>query len=772
MAVLHRLLTLTRAALAPLAGAGVLMVAVTHTQTHAQVLPAPPVSPAPVVNYEYDAQGNPTKTVQAPGVIGFGFTTSATYDKLNRAKDSTDPKAGKTQFGYNGREDLTQVTDPRNLITQTPRNGLGDATQLVSPDTGTATHTYDAAGNLQTRTDSRGVTSSYSYDALNRLTSVNHVTPGYATRNYSFNYDEANTTHGVGRLTSAISFDATFVPNPSPGSWVTAVLGSSAYSYDAWGRVVIAAQATGATAGTNSGTLSHSVTYGYDSAGRVNTVVYPSGRVLLTSYTGGLPSALSLAKDGASAPQTLLSQIQWQPFGGPRSWQWQMASGPQSHDRVYDIAGRVVRYRLGNTIRDLTYDAADRIIGYTHYDAGTAAATPALNQGFVYDELGRLTGITTASASWSIGYDANGNRTSVTLNASTSAYTTAGTSNRLASITNPARAFSYDAAGNTTADGQFTGGTYDPDGRLRTLTKAGVTSTYTYNGFGQRVRKFSSTGAASTVVFVYDQQGQLLGEYDVNGTALREYAWLGNTPVAVFTPDAANAANPPLVYYIHTDHLDTPRVVVDKNNALRWRWLAEPFGTTAPETNPSSLGAFTQNLRFPGQYADSESGLNYNYFRDYDAPTGRYVQSDPIGLQGGINTYAYSFNQPTRYTDPKGLDPFDGARPSPSPGVPGPFDVFIPGSPANQRFVDTTWRFIKKIGDMCTASDSDREKECKEQLDREEKLCVAIAGSRYGGDKAKAIRVCQTAAFNRYAACLKGTPPAERPPLTGVDTPI
>ena len=108
-------------------------------------------------------------------------------------------------------------------------------------------------------------------------------------------------------------------------------------------------------------------------------------------------------------------------------------------------------------------------------------------------------------------------------------------------------------------------------------------------------------------------------------------------------------------YFIHADHIDTPRVVVDRGNNLRWRWIAEPFGTTAPETNPASLGNFTLNLRFPGQYADSESGLSYNFFRGYDSSTGRYVQSDPIGLDGGINTYAYTANNPLLYVDPNGL---------------------------------------------------------------------------------------------------------------------
>ena len=171
---------------------------------------------------------------------------------------------------------------------------------------------------------------------------------------------------------------------------------------------------------------------------------------------------------------------------------------------------------------------------------------------------------------------------------------------------------------------------------------------------GRRVRKVASSGASSTVLFVYDQDGQILGEYSPGGNALREYVWLGSTPVAMFTPDPT-PGNPPLVYFIHADHIDTPRIVVDRSNNLRWRWIAEPFGTTAPETNPQILGAFTQNLRFPGQYFDQESGLHYNMARYYGPGEGRYAQSDPIGLDGGINTYAYVGGQPNRFTDPLGL---------------------------------------------------------------------------------------------------------------------
>ena len=620
----------------------------------AQSLPPPPVSPPPVVNYEYDAQGNPTRTVQAPGVGGFGFATSSSYDTLNRQKTSTDAKAGVTRFGYDGRDRTVQVTDPRSLVTQSSRNGLGDVTSLVSPDTGTASHTYDAAGNLTTRTDSRGVLATYSYDALNRPTSVVYTQSGQASFAYGWTYDQTGGgfSNGIGRLTST--------SHPS---------GSTQYSHDPQGRILTDTQRVSPASGANPAELAKTVAYGYDAAGHVTSITYPSGRVLGVTYTAGQPTARALAKDGTSTPAALIDGIQWEPFGGVRRWDWQLAGGPQANERVYDSSGRLVRYRLGTSIRDLTYDAGDRITAYTHYDAASAAATPALDQGFGYDELGRLTGIATATASWTIGYDANGNRTSLTLNGMASTYTTEATSNRLASISNPARGFGYDKAGNTTSDSTSYTSSYDLAGRLTALTKAGTTSSFSYDGMGRRVRKYigagTGAGAASAMIFVYDQQGQLLGEYDSSGNTIREYVWLGSTPVAVFMPDPADPtgqANPPLVYYVHTDHLDTPRVVVDMNNAIRWRWLAEPFGTTAPETDPSSLGAFTLNLRFPGQYADQETGLFYNMARYYDPSAGgRYTQPDPIGLAAGSSSlYAYVNNQPTKFVDPKGLIKWKG----------------------------------------------------------------------------------------------------------------
>src|SRR5262249_42984954 len=113
----------------------------------------------------------------------------------------------------------------------------------------------------------------------------------------------------------------------------------------------------------------------------------------------------------------------------------------------------------------------------------------------------------------------------------------------------------------------------------------------------------------------------------------------------------------PAMYYIHADHIDTPRVVTDQANKVVWRWDgADPFGANLPDEDPDGDGVrFTLNLRFPGQYHDRETGLHYNYYRDYDPSTGRYIESDPIGLSGGLNTYSYVGANPVRYSDPPGL---------------------------------------------------------------------------------------------------------------------
>ena len=110
------------------------------------------------------------------------------------------------------------------------------------------------------------------------------------------------------------------------------------------------------------------------------------------------------------------------------------------------------------------------------------------------------------------------------------------------------------------------------------------------------------------------------------------------------------------LYPVHVDHLGTPRAVTTLGGQVVWRWESDPFGELSANEDPDGDGrTFTLNLRMPGQYADEETGLFYNYFRYYDPATGRYITSDPIGLDGGLNTYSYVGENPATRADPRGL---------------------------------------------------------------------------------------------------------------------
>ncbi len=111
-----------------------------------------------------------------------------------------------------------------------------------------------------------------------------------------------------------------------------------------------------------------------------------------------------------------------------------------------------------------------------------------------------------------------------------------------------------------------------------------------------------------------------------------------------------NAGTQPELFAVHADHLDTVLLLTDNTQAVVWQYHREPFGELTAGSN-----TVRWPLRFPGQYEDQETGIFYNYFRDYDPQTGRYTQSDPIGLRGGVNTYAYVRGNPVSRIDPLGL---------------------------------------------------------------------------------------------------------------------
>jgi RHS repeat-associated protein len=169
-----------------------------------------------------------------------------------------------------------------------------------------------------------------------------------------------------------------------------------------------------------------------------------------------------------------------------------------------------------------------------------------------------------------------------------------------------------------------------------------------------KVEFFSGTtliGTAMQAPFTFTWTGAAAGAYSVTAKATDN---LGASSVTVAT-SVVVGSSPAKAYYVHSDQIDTAKLITNDAGQAVWKSDLEPFGANLPDENPQRQGAFVFNNRFPGQYSDRETGLHYNFHRDYDPQTGRYVESDPIGLSGGINTYGYVEGNPTSNVDPSGL---------------------------------------------------------------------------------------------------------------------
>ena len=257
---------------------------------------------------------------------------------------------------------------------------------------------------------------------------------------------------------------------------------------------------------------------------------------------------------------------------------------------------------------------------------------------------------------------------------------------------------------------------YTPDNRLKEAQPAtpvtyNLKSEYVYNHQGQRVQKKVYQFIAgdwqlmTENLFVYDVQGNLILEADQSGEIQKEYLYLEGIRIAqygydelqvsqaprprlaqrgfrpqlqlsVFTNSNKPAKKPEIkvaaaslvagmllqvnpgdiygevLYYYVNDHLGTPQLMVDHEGQVVWRADYDPFGAASVDPGSSTVNQH----RFPGQYADEETTLNYNYHRYYEPRTGRYITADPIGMESGLNLFEYAGNNPVNLIDPKGLE--------------------------------------------------------------------------------------------------------------------
>ncbi len=609
------------------------------------------------LTYTLDATSNRIKEEVFDPSNVLTQTRAHAYDEVNRLAKELGAQQQTTKYDYDTDGNLTGVTDPLGNLTATAYDALNRLVQITDPNAGVTRLGYDVNDQLKSVTDPRSFVTAYGYDWLGDLTTTKSPDTGAtenvydAAGNRTRRIDARGTTttytyDALNRVTALTYADggATFIYDQGANglghlTQMNDGTGQTNWTYDQHGRVLSKTQKVG--------TLSLTTIYGYDTNGRLASLTYPSGQVVTYPYTKGQVTEL----DVNNVP--LLTGIQYEPFGPARSWTW---GNGAAYARQFDQDGRAADYDVGpGRVRQIGYDQASRITGYTDTDTTQ-------NQQFGYDALGQLKDVSGNSPA-SYDYDVNGNRKSATLTPGADTYAYVPSSNQLANIAGlHPRTYSYDQAGNITRDGvNFT---YDGRGRLKQVSTTQGTVQYGLNGLGQRVTKPGQ-------VFIYDEAGHLLGEYTPQGQVVQETVYLGDTPVAVL--QGANH------FFIYADHLNAPRTIVNVSNVVVWRWDSEPFGTIQP------TGTFTYNLRYPGQYFDKATGLFYNMARDYNPLTGRYIESDPIGLVGGINTYAYVGGEPTSNTDPYGLSKLYGnwCGPDWTGGYSRPWNELTPQERAN-----------------------------------------------------------------------------------------
>lgn len=663
----------------------------------------------------YDANGEPVSVTDP-----LHQTTRQSLDGLRRPVATTFADNSSASQAWNQLDQLTQVTDPKGVQTRYQSNAFGEVVSETSPDIGTLSYQRDANGEVIAVTDAKGDTRTITRDALGRPVQVSYADQAqeflsYDTAGNLVHIDDrSGSTRYVrdpqGRVlakTQAVNDNPT---NPSPYAvqygYSAGDLGSIAYPS---GLQVFLRRSAGRVTQID-------VQEPPNASGKA-TAVKPFASSL--AYTAlGQPRSWSWSS-GDSATRTFDSDGRMS-GNEMASYSWDAAS------RITAItqslwASRTVTQVIGTTTVTTTQLYQTPVTWAAGYDSRnrlTSLARSGAQTSYRYDpNSNRLTAVDTASSDVDLEglFDADNLTQSVT-----QAQNLDPASNKLLGFSQTTNAlqggnpissatsqvnYALDANGAMTSDG-LRSFVYDASARLSKVEaiRNGEAASITYltNALGQRVFKsepqteqltpdeknlgqgfigwlrqnfgwlFSPGKSGKSnlgMAYVYDEDGNLLGEYD-NGTAAgkgrTEYIWLPtdsgeSIPIGIYRNGK--------FYAVHADHLGTPRLITDSSNAPVWQWPYSAFGSNKPTGILNTITSGTQtrlkatkppvevNLRFPGQYFDSESNLSYNYFRSYNGSQGRYTQPDPIGLSGGINRFAYVASNPLDDRDPTGLDP-------------------------------------------------------------------------------------------------------------------
>jgi RHS repeat-associated protein len=456
---------------------------------------------------------------------------------------------------------------------------------------------------------------------------------------------------------------------------ITDQSGTTEFVYDQLGRIK-----------TDKRTIAgkvYTTSYAYNAAGRLTSMTYPGGRTLaITRNTIGQVTAVKTKETSIAASVNVATAISYRPLSD------MVASLTHGNalktNATHDLDERLTQLRVVNgtaLVQGFAYAYADgmNLTGIT--DQLVAANSNTLG----YSPANRLASASGAWGSASYSYDPVGNRVNdiVTGTSNTSRVASYDTiSNRITAMTENAAAFrsyTYDGAGNILTDvrpGETFAYTYNNRNRLSSVTRnAAAWGTYIYNGMEQLVSRVSQSPAApvGTIHYIYDPSGHLIAEANGStGAVTRVYIWLPandnsndtlaedmglaandnatpDLPLAVVDIATSGTTTTQTLLQVHTDHLGRPTRMTNAAKSTVWSATYKPWGEVQAIT-----GSATQNLRFPGQYFQIETGLAYNWHRSYDPVTGRYTQPDPLRFVDGPSVYAYAGSSPFMRTDREG----------------------------------------------------------------------------------------------------------------------
>lgn len=558
-------------------------------------------------HYQYDDRQRLAAVIDPLNrVTRYAYTPLGALASKTRAATSSTPAREKIMYDVHGR--VEEISDPRGNKSRQRFDDFGHKLYAATPGGGVTVYRYNAWGRVIAKTDESGVITRYDYDDKGQLIGVG-----------VFDLPAANT----------LSYDGTRLNRDDDPYQHTR------YEYNALGDITVKSVTFTA--------LNKTLTtrFAYNAQRQLVKKMLPDGTALEYHYDAeGRP--VGIERSGLVFDRPVLAALQFDQQG-------RLLTLAHGNNKVteyhYDATGRLSQISApGNSPQRYQYDRYDKLVAV---ESGKDTFQ------YSYDELDRLIGAQQGKNTYGFAYDAAGNRLSATHNGAAKRYKIADSSNRLLAIIpaagqTPTTPFKYRRTGEVKQKGGLRyeltlGGRPSKVYRGKQLLAA-----YRYNSQGERIRKIDHTQTpARTTYYLYDNK-QLVAELDATGKTTVQYLYLGYQPVALLKGKR--------IFAIHTDHRSAPVAVTDKKGRRIWSAYYAPFGKAKVNNDPDHDGQpFTLNLRLPGQYEDSETATYYNMYRDYDPQTGRYLQSDPLGVQAGLNTYAYVKNDPLNRVDPLGL---------------------------------------------------------------------------------------------------------------------